>query len=99
MQLEPLILERNAAALRVPVFNNVSDERLLALFELALRCTSQPTAKRPSMLEVTRELEAALAEITGASHAVGERVDEIMVATQSRLKKSLADELAVIASS
>ena len=81
------------------MFEHVSDERLLALFELALRCTSQPTAKRPSMLEVQREIEAALAELTGASHAVGERVDEVMEATHARLTKSLADELAVIAES
>ena len=75
-QVSELLAGRNIAALRDATFEGVSDERLLALFELAVRCTSLPTARRPSMIEVMAQIQAAVFEINGAPDPAAVHIDE-----------------------
>ena len=76
------------------MFENVPDERLLALFELALRCTAEPTAKRPKFAQIVAELEIALHELTGEGNRMGEHIDKVREATAITLSTSLDDDLA-----
>ena len=96
-QLELLIRAKNVEALRDSKFSKVSDEQLLALFGLALRCTTQPTSNRPGMIQVVAELQAAVSDLTAASHQAAKRVDKAVEAATMTNSVSLEDDLARMA--
>ena len=95
-QVSELIAGRNISALREPPFDGVSDERLLALFELAVRCTSIPTARRPNMIEVMAQLQAAVFEITGAPDPASALIDEQLARDAIVDVQSLEDLLSAV---
>ena len=92
-QVAESIKTGSPADVRVPVFDKVPDEGLMALFELALSCTAQLTVERPKFSQIVAELEKALQELTGEANRIGERIDKVVRGIKVDLTLSLDDEL------
>ncbi|CAI6011021.1 unnamed protein product [Closterium sp. NIES-65] len=74
------------------------DELVLRVVQLALRCTSMPTAMRPAMTEIAAELDAVLVEVGGKRiNSAAHQVDQEME-SQSLSAPSLDAEIDRVAS-
>ena len=92
-QVEPLLVARDAAALKAPAFAAVSDAVILQLFDLAVSCTAMPTSRRPSTLKLVAELEALWSQIAVKSGNLSEKVDSALQHVKKHSVESLQDEI------